>query len=479
MSTKRTCPEAATMLGLPHVLISIVQCLSSPRDAIAFLMTLPPASLHAPLAATKALLTQSGPFAYTWPHLSLDDLHSESAALALEALPALLSALEPEPDSNVWATCDGAMSFVDFVSSWPLTVTHIDTLWPRNIDSTNLCRLLRRCTRLRSIDISNEDKDVVEMLTAVTTPAHRLKKLSVFYQRATTMDWTSLLRPWLSSGYARHLAFDNTRTTDMEGLARALATTSSLTGLDILNNDDLVGAFLTLQMPLHQLTSVYLWTQRHDRIRPVLQLLNVTKLTSLALNCMATDYTDVLTLVPRMTALRHLLLDFGKVCDLDASRWPHLESIELSVVNWTSKAFGALLKYLERVQGLRKLKLDHCDIVYDHVADVSLVLRRLIYNGLTLASLIGTGLDDARAATLARMLRQSRNPLPVTLHLKDNEVTIGGVRWLLKALATCSFVRVVIDTIKHADLHAAAATYGMACDMHKNACMLYSPFTIS
>ncbi|KDO26929.1 hypothetical protein SPRG_07643 [Saprolegnia parasitica CBS 223.65] len=482
MATKRACPEAATVLSLPHVLTSIAQCLQSPRDALAFLSALPLTSLDTALAATKELLTRPGRFVHTWPHLGLDEIDGENAALALSALPALVSLCEPAVGRIDWSpsTTVATRTFADFVSSWPLKMTHFESIWFDDIDTNDVCSLLRRCTRLRAIDISR-DEDIVDLLAAELTPAHHGEAVSLLHRQsyhgldvaaaAMAVEWpraTSLVpyRPDHRCG----------------GVARALATTASLTSLDICNNDKLVQAFLTLQLPLHQLTEVRLKTDRPDLVRRFLRLCDVATLTSLAILCDC-DHEDTLALVPRMPALRHLSLRWGELrfTLTDTSRWPHLESLELCAARFDDDACDAVLAYLNRVQGLHKITFNLCHWIATRFIDLSRTLVRLINNGLTLASVAGANLDDTSAAILALTLRQCRNVAPVTFDLGDNDFTMNGVRMLLEALATCSYVCVRLELPEPWDedeVRRFLATHEMACDVDEDALWtLYSPST--
>ncbi|KDO26930.1 hypothetical protein SPRG_07644 [Saprolegnia parasitica CBS 223.65] len=488
MATKRACPEAATVLSLPHVLASIAQCLQSPSAALAFLSALPLTSLDTALAATKELLTRPGPFIHTWPHLGLDDIHGDRAALALEALPALLFLQEPETERT-----DRSMSetdtviLADVVASWPLKVTYFDTQWshardaryPRTIDSDVVGALLRRCTRLRSVTLSAR-KDVAKLLAAMTTPAHRVEKLCLEYEGDETLDWTSLLRPWLATGHARHLSFNNAGTTDIKGLALALATASSLTGLGIDNNNALVRAIVALQMPLHQLREVHLRTHGPKSLRAFVQLCDLTKLTSLALACNG-YFANVMSLVSRMPALRHLSLSECTLRDDagGASHWPHLKSIELFEVNFERDACKAILAYLARVQGLQKITLHSCHDLCRGFVGRRRNLLRLINNGLTLASFESTWIDDSDATHLVRVLRQIRNPLPLTLDLTVDDFTMAGIRSLVDVLTTCTAVCIKIDIppdTYEEEFEPFLATHGMASVL-EGACSyaLYSP----
>ncbi|KDO20069.1 hypothetical protein SPRG_14217 [Saprolegnia parasitica CBS 223.65] len=357
------------------------------------------------------------------------------------------------------------VTLADVVASWPLKMTYFDTRWshawdaryPRSIDSDVVGALLRRCTRLRSVTLSAR-KDVAELLAAMTTPAHRVEKLCLEYEGDETLDWTSLLRPWLATGHARHLSFNNAGTTDIKELAEALATASSLTGLAIDENDALVRAIVALQMPLHQLR----------------------ELTSLALACNG-HFANVMPLVSRMPALRHLSLRECRLRDVatGASHWPHLESIELFDVTFERDACKAILAYLARVQGLQKITLNSCHDLCRGFVGRRRNLLRLINNGLTLANFESTWIDDSDATHLVRVLRQIRNPLPLTLDLTVDDFTMVGIRSLVEILATCTAVCIKIDIPPQCyeeEVEPFLATHGMASVL-ENWCSyaLYSP----
>ncbi|EQC34287.1 hypothetical protein SDRG_08060 [Saprolegnia diclina VS20] len=379
------------------------------------------------------------------------------------------------------------MVLADVVASWPLKLTYIDTRWslpanaryPLTLDSDDVCNLLRRCTRLRSVTLFATE-EVAAVLAAMTTPAHRLQKLHLAYEGTLTLDWATLLQPWLSSGHARHVSFNKAPAADMAGLARALATTSSLRSLAILENDALIRAFLALRMPLHQLTKLHLSTHRSKLLRQFLKLCALASLTSFALDCYA-SFATVTLFVSHMPALRHLSLGFcffGADAD-DASRWPHLESIEFCDVDFGSGARDAVLAYLARVQGLQKMSFDHCYTLCRPFVGLSRTLVRLINDGLTLASFESTALDDVDASHLALVLRRSRNLLPFTLNVMGDDFTMVGIRTLLLALATCASVCIKIDISPYCfeeEIEAFLAAHGMSSVLENaSSYALYSP----
>ncbi|KDO20068.1 hypothetical protein SPRG_14216 [Saprolegnia parasitica CBS 223.65] len=309
--------SSGAVAKLPGALTSIIQCLQSARDVVVFVQALPPASQDASLAAVKELLTRPGPLAYTWPALLLDDIDCDddsTVALYHAALPALVSVrakeldlfgrfVRPRGDANT-----PAQGFIDFVSQWPLKMTHVD----------------------ETVELS-AGEHAQDILAAITTPAHRVHTL-LLSGSSPAMNWTSLLQPWLSSGYARHVSFNKVPTTDCSGLAHALATTKSLRGLSIVTNDDILCELLEWKLPLHHITELKLATPNTKAMRQLMQLVDVTKLTSLALHCQY-EISDVLGLIPRMTTLRHLSLQWVHFGDTDTSQWPDLESVAFALAS--------------------------------------------------------------------------------------------------------------------------------------------------
>ncbi|KDO20073.1 hypothetical protein SPRG_14221 [Saprolegnia parasitica CBS 223.65] len=422
-TTKRTSPEAATVLSLPHALTLIAQCLQSHLDASAFLLALPPASLNAPLAATKELLTRPGPLAYTWPSLNLDGATlsaDNDIALYRAALPVFVSVHATE----VWHfgrlfAADSTQAFIDFASQWPLKLTHVTSEWRYQVGRDVFCDLLRRCTRLQSTDLV-DDEDDTDVFAAITTPNHHVHTICISEASSAAADLASHVLPWLGSGHARSLTIECTVVEDEEGLARALATTSSVRSLGIHDHQELLDAFLELELPLHQLTHVELRTYTPAAVAPFLALLDLTSLTSLAISS-ADDHADFFPL-GRMPALRHLASTGGHIGDgfAEASTWPDLESMRFKAINFTPTAFATVLSYLGRAQGLRKMAFQQCKLADGWFTSTSRTLVRLINNGLAHAIFSEAGLDDTSLGHLAQTLREGRNTTPLTLDLSHN-----------------------------------------------------------
>ncbi|EQC34288.1 hypothetical protein SDRG_08061 [Saprolegnia diclina VS20] len=444
---------AGAVLDRPCALILIVQCLQSAPNVMAFLKALPLAKLDASLAALLQLLTRPGPLAYTWPTLRLDDIDCDddsTVALYHAALPALVSICAKEfklverfmrPRGDAITPAQG---FLDFASQWPLKMTHVDGRWVEEVGSAAFCSELSRCTRLRSIELS-ANAAAPAILAAITTSAHCVHTLDIARSSgAPAMNWASLLQPWLSSGHAKHVSFNKVPTTDCNGLAHALATTESLRGLHIVANDDILCDLVEWKLPLHRVTELTLATANTKAMRQLMQLVDVTKLTSLALHCQY-EISDVLGLIPRMTSLRHLSLQWVHFGDTDTSQWPDLESVYFGCVKFTPSAFDGVLVYLNNVSGLKQITLHCCSTVGASFAALSRTLGRLINRGLTMARLTDLCLDGYDAALLAFALRQRRSASPLKLDLCSNDFGIDGVRVLLEALAGCTHVGVQIE----------------------------------
>ncbi|KDO26927.1 hypothetical protein SPRG_07641 [Saprolegnia parasitica CBS 223.65] len=490
-------------MDLPQALTLIVQCLESPRDVVAFLYALPPAALDAPLAAILELLVRPSMVAHMWPKLNLVDLASIDTPLARVALPVFTSvrsseleyftclATAPPPDDDEKYEEKYAVSrFIEFASQWPLKMTFVDATWRRKVGSAVFCSLLHRCTRLRSIELDGGE-NAGDVLAAVTTPAHRVRSLCVDMTTAPAAgDWSSLLKPWLTSGHARHITFLSGRHLgdgDAAALSLALATTSSLRGLAIWGADDLVRALLVLNRPLHHFTEIQVETSSVKFLGFFLTRLDFTKLTSLKLDC-STDHADTLRLVRHMPLLRHLALTNGCVgfAFADASTWPDLESIAFERVSLASTAQIALQAYFDRVQNLREVSFEGPEsMAATSFFDWSYALTQLIANGLTVAKLMDTDLDDTCAALLALALREGCNASsPLHLDLTENDIGIKGVGALVKALATCLYVRIEIvcksfDLLApyKAEIEAFAAFHGVATTITNELYTLCSPST--
>ncbi|EQC26445.1 hypothetical protein SDRG_15726 [Saprolegnia diclina VS20] len=297
-----------------------------------------------------------------------------------------------------------------------------------------------------------------------------------------TADLNSYVVPWLGSGHARSFSIECTAIEDEADLARTLATTSSLRSLGIHDNQEFLDPFLELELPLHQLTQVELRTYSPEAVVPFLALLDLAKITSLAISS-ANDHADFFTL-GRLPALRHLASSGGEMGDglAEASTWPDLESMLFSAIDFTPTAFATVLSFLGHAQGLRKLTFQQCKLADGWLVSVTRTFVRLIGNGLGFASFNDVGLDDASLGHLAQTLREGRNTTPLTLDLTNNyNVTINGVRVLLQSLAQCTDVRVIVYAMdqQHKDeIQAFVATHRMACGFDAEHYTLYSPTSI-
>ncbi|KDO20067.1 hypothetical protein SPRG_14215 [Saprolegnia parasitica CBS 223.65] len=445
-STKRVSSKTGSVVDLPHALTSIVQCLQSARDVIAFLSALPTPALDAPLAALMQLLTRPGPLLYTWPALLLDDIDCDddsTVALYHTALPTLASVRAEElklfqrfmrPRANT-----PAQGLINFSSQWPLKITHVKERWLRAIDVAAYCTVLRRCTRLETIEV-DATANTSDILAAITTSAHRVHTLFVSASAcAPTMNWALLLQPWLSSGHARRVSFKYFRTTDCNALAHALATTKSLQGFHIGDMDKLQSELLRWNLPLHHITELDL-TMSYS----IMQLIDVTKLISLTLDCDdEISALEVVGRVPRMTALRHLSLCRVHLREVDMAQWPHLESLSLTRVKLTHAVFDSMFAYLNNVQGLQRLTFGRMSRVY--VPAWSRTLGSLINSGLVAVRLTGYFFDVCNAGRLAFALRQRCTALPLRLDLCYDEFCFDAVRVLVEALVVCTNVSVQME----------------------------------
>ncbi|KDO20074.1 hypothetical protein SPRG_14222 [Saprolegnia parasitica CBS 223.65] len=161
-----------------------------------------------------------------------------------------------------------------------------------------------------------------------------------------------------------------------------------------------------------------------------------------------------------MPLLRHLALTHGSVgfAFVDASTWPDLESIAFERVTLTATAQIALQAYFDRVQNLREVSFAGPEC-------------------MAATSWIPT--------STTRALREGCNASsPLHLDLTANDIGIKGVGALLKALATCLYVRIEIACTNFdllapykTEIEAFAAFHGVAATVTHEHYTLCSPST--
>ncbi|EQC40641.1 hypothetical protein SDRG_01722 [Saprolegnia diclina VS20] len=224
MSNKRQAAALSTVLDLDHVLVVIVQCVPAAEDVKALLAVLPASARSIALAARHELLqaaqhhvlpTEPKPLGALWPLLRLDVITSAATGL----LAARLSDLDA----------------VEWLRLWSAKITHYkqvenDALF----NYPDLCDVLRECTNLVAVDV-REATEAEEIMEAVTTPAHRVRSISVDCY-IFEFDFATLDR-WLSSGHAEHLAFSFFATEDEVNPAFVpmLLKTTALSSLELVS----------------------------------------------------------------------------------------------------------------------------------------------------------------------------------------------------------------------------------------------------
>ncbi|EQC30305.1 hypothetical protein SDRG_11882 [Saprolegnia diclina VS20] len=483
---KRAWRAAAAVIDLDGAVIAIVQCLDRADDVVALLEALPHASLGTPLTALLDLLQEPGPLAHTWPELLLDNVSFRYPSFVehiLQAMPVLLSVrtahrnlfgclLQPT-DSNV----DAPDGFLEFVATYPRTVTHVDAAWQEDdIDCSVFCDALRRCTRLTTVHVV-ANAHAAAVLAAVTTPAHRVTALYITKPSSGVMealDWTSLLRPWLASGHARHVTFFSIPIVDVDNLAHALLRTPSVRSLGVHYNDALLRSLLARNVLLPPFEKVSVATDEPPLLPRLLKRLSPKTLTSLSLEGHV-DHSETLAYLPSMPCLNHLSLTRGDLGDLDGISaldgilaWSRLQRLAISCVYLTPTTLEAVLSYLDGVDSLQQLILDVAEMDAMYFVSVAQTLGRLMERGL-------------QSAAAARHRLSS----PLMLDVGEHSFSIDGIRMILDALAKCKCVCVKMVPVDgtelepyHDEIYAFASAHHMICDLTYPPFMLCSPTNV-
>ncbi|KDO26920.1 hypothetical protein SPRG_07634 [Saprolegnia parasitica CBS 223.65] len=477
----------AAALHCNGILIAIVQCIASSCEVVAFLDVLPHSVLGKPLRALHALLSRPGPSLYEWPKPSFLGLVGDEEAL----LHAALHVYEAIGVYNVhgfgpkFATVYDTAPFCAFASTWAHKITLMDMSISTEPLDEAVCHALRQCTRLREVWL-----DVSPMTTllfqAVTTPAHRVRKMHVQSFRDEAFDWTPLLTSWLATGHANHLSVSEI-TPPNDDLARAIASTLSLRGHELYGCDDFVQQLFSLGQPLRHLTHVRLQTDVPAHIATLLQRVDVRRLESLMLASRVPldPLVQYLHAAPLLEELDLCRCSLTTTNEHVVGTWPRLRIARFDDVGFRADVFKDVLVHLSTSDRLEHVSFTDCHIVRTEMAAMSAELRVWIENGLRSLTLRGNILDDACVALIAQVLGETENTAPLTQELTENDYTISCVWGMLAALANSTCVNVVMDLeedISERDMDMiakVAASYGIKAVLTECHLEMYSSFAIA
>ncbi|KDO23713.1 hypothetical protein SPRG_10491 [Saprolegnia parasitica CBS 223.65] len=457
---KRLAAAPTAVAGLEPILMSIVQCLASPQDVLAFLHGLDTPSLCTPLAALLQLLraprwaistypsSDDYCLSYLWPCLSLDDVQPAAAAVVVDAMP-MFPKMEVD-DVGKWMRewtfvppgrlpSDGRFdAFAWLAATWGHKLTLIGigdevdddgrAIEP-TLDLPVLCSALKLCKGLNEVSVLSDNLIVPDIFAAVTTPAHHVRRVRVHSSLPET-DCAAALQPWLASGHAEHLDFSYfNEAEEVNGsVCLLLAAAHTLTSLHLVLDptpplDDVDGPWL------ENLSELRITSYRAEQ-RFIERLLHSTRLMSLSISA-SFDFGVVLDVLPRFPALYELNL---ASCAFDAinvapGTWqgtPALRSVGIGDAQWFSDAaLDALMALLAGAPALETVSLSECEWSDRQFDVVASSLRNCIDRGVRHISVMSC----------------------FYLDLSDNhDIDTAGKYALLDALATCAGVSVQLDS---------------------------------
>ncbi|KDO17243.1 hypothetical protein SPRG_17327 [Saprolegnia parasitica CBS 223.65] len=495
-NAKRHAKAPTPVEALDHVQEAIVKCLETPDDVVAFLDALSPDALCERLAAFLPLLCEPGDDMWDaddeaealvrlWPSFAgldhvligiLKWLKTSQEVLAFlegidtptlgKPLVALLRLLRTPLDVMEVSDEDSALDKLTFAPPgympWDVSVcpvgslvdtyghklTHLKIAYYYEEDEDFMCSLFRRCTSLDVVHVENPCD--LAFVAAVTTPAHAVSSLSIVSSKAAD-EWAAVLEPWLQSGHAKHLRYQNLPIRQRPrglnvGNARILAAASALSHLTVICDgvDPLVDA---TPMRFENLETLNMSVGHAGPfLGSVLDRVNPAVLTSLTIFC-EDDIDFLLKMLPCFLALRKLKI-LGGVFAEDAqppaamARPLALTSLTLHDVEISGSSFLALDAFLANAPRLETLSFGSS---YYRGESVASMLPGWIRNGVREIHLADCKYPKGFGSQVARALCGMTSPLGVTITLVGSTLSDDDYEALLDALATCTGVDLVLD----------------------------------
>ncbi|EQC41190.1 hypothetical protein SDRG_01166 [Saprolegnia diclina VS20] len=447
------------MILVEGLVLQIAMFLPSPMAVRVFLEALPLASLSPPLEALRRLLETPCLLDDDWPQPDVPILLYHHAQLVLTALPVLppirlypycIAKLERSLRHLAEYEEDGC-AFRTFVTKWAHKIAAMDLTDTARYDHDVLCSLLRQCTQLDHVSVECRQHERA-VLTAITTPSHRVRSLELVVPgdvaNYAPQDAATQLAPWLRSGHATHVGFKRFRSLDEASarhLAKALLSTPSVVSLRLHESGPVTTALIESGLSLAHLTRLEASASDLHRLVPHLDL---AKLTHLTVRCEWTRNIDwLVALLPGLTALEDLAVYSGTVTDYDGfttSTALSLRTVRFYAMEWTRNGLLAVLDWISTSAQLESVSLDALSFG-KCAAELSEALRQWILAGCRRVSFSDTNLDDAGLAHIARALSRVRHRTALLVALEGIQVGLSGFLCLLDALATSTYVSVLLE----------------------------------
>ncbi|EQC25487.1 hypothetical protein SDRG_16645 [Saprolegnia diclina VS20] len=243
----------------------------------------------------------------------------------------------------------------------------------------------------------------------------------------TVLDLTSALTPWLRSGHATSLVFDNITSSLVEGLPAALALAPSLTRLEIIDSDKVIDVLLTSQTRLSSVTQLKVRVNGNttsNELRLV-KLLSMDKVTGLDFcghmaqnGRMAQDVSSILATLPRLPALQELSLKAYALRNVSTTLKGSsaLHTLDLCVIKMGSPMTRiAFLDFMARCPVLDRVSIVSSCLIDASQASLGDALARCFRHATSLrhVTLHRYDLDAACAAVLATALAGRTHPVRI------------------------------------------------------------------
>ncbi|EQC25854.1 hypothetical protein SDRG_16303 [Saprolegnia diclina VS20] len=453
-----------TVMTVEAVVINIAQFIHDVAGVLTLLEAVPLTPLLSSLQRLMERLEMRTEAPSCWPHLSVLGLKHKDRAAALAAMPAIASVRAEDVFFRNFERCDVPCSaaFLDFLCAtadkWPAKLSRVGLSMPTSDDNVaRVCRALRRCDHLGSIQVNAVD----QCHTSVLEAAHHIRCLEWVYDGyssvvARALMWSAAITAWLIAGPTTHIGFHRLDFTsyssagplwslhdDDLAFAKALATVPSLT---LQGADSIADMLVGLHTPLHALTQLSINAEDVARVEGLFGLVDLAKITHLDITLRGRQQ-DLLSCfgaaLPQLTSLQELRLDGMALAEATTTS---LRVVCIDNVECSELVARRLLQWISSSPCLNEVSwygLEYADILYTELATN---LRSWIDVGVHRVGLTRAGLDDAGATEMAQVLRDTHHASGLMLDFRFNDfLDVDGARELINALGTCSNVTLALD----------------------------------
>ncbi|EQC26946.1 hypothetical protein SDRG_15277 [Saprolegnia diclina VS20] len=379
-------PKTAPGPSPPTTLLaSLLQYIGPQLDAKALLMALPQDELAPPFAALRRLMTTPAAFDGQWSMLRLDLVPDAYMSLVLVALPAI-----PRVDLSIWYTRAAAADKEVWLAAsvYKLKSMHLSWLKMPSVHSA-----LPMCTQLERAGAVSNPSEMAEALRLLPPSVRRLDFDSECFDDA----YLAALSPWLRKGHARHLCFVQPgENSNVVGLAELLASTTSLTTLDLdMDADLLIDALAATNLPLDHFKAIRFYSNADDNVVRFLHRLDHATLTRLDASGLR-DFHCLVPLLAEMSQLEELALrlptDSVVPAALGVTRFPCLRVL---TIQFYELAYDCVRTFFHWTCALPQLTEVHwVDVTIGESVESLRLLKQAIRRWITMLSVLSFRGDD-------------------------------------------------------------------------------------